>query len=139
GGRLRVQLSRRGLAALVGLVALPAVAAGQAGERAPSGEANLRLYADDDHVTVITPGASATTAPNDALTVDVDVAVDVVSAASVDVITQASPTRVEEVRVEGAVGARWATTRTTALDAGVVASHESDYDSVRVTVGGKLE
>lgn len=134
-----MQLARRGAMVLGALVALPATAAGQAGARGASTEASLRVYADDDHVTVITPEASATVILSDAVTVDVDVAVDAVSAASVDVITQASPTPVEEVRVEGAAGARWTTTRTTALDASVVASHESDHDSIRVTAGTKLE
>jgi hypothetical protein len=99
----------------------------------PSARAALRVYADDDHVTVISPSAAATAAIGRKITVDVDAAADVVTGASVDVVTSASPRAVHERRLE----AGHALTRGLALGAATHvsalarASHENDYDAVR--------
>jgi hypothetical protein len=96
----------------------------------PSARATFRYYADDDHVTVVSPGAAATAAIGERTTVDADVDVDVVTGASVDVITSASPATVHEQRVEAGVAGTRAIggVRISALVRG---SHERDYDSVR--------
>jgi hypothetical protein len=102
-------------------------------------EGRLRIYADDDHVTVVSPSVAATFDAMETLQVDIAGTIDVVSAASVDVITQASPAEVHEVRVEGGANFLWALLPTVQLRTGGIVSHESDYDSLRPTLGGRIE
>ncbi|HUS68077.1 MAG TPA: DUF3570 domain-containing protein [Kofleriaceae bacterium] len=66
--------------------------------------ADTQVYADDDHVFVITPQAAASaTLDDDGSEVHARAVVDVVSAASVDVISNATA-RFTEVREEGSAG-----------------------------------
>lgn len=90
----------------------------------------LRVYADDDHLTVVSPSAHGQVAAA-RLGVDVDAAVDAVSAASVDVMTSASPRAVSERRVEAGVGVTAWPGERAALRLGALVSHEHDYDAVR--------
>lgn len=99
----------------------------------------LRVYADDDHVTVITPSGGVVAPIGEALVTDVAVAVDVVSAASVDVLTQASPADVDERRVEIDTGVAYAPTPTLGVRGRVIVSHENDYDALRLSAGGRIE
>ncbi|MCE9580567.1 MAG: hypothetical protein K8W52_46030, partial [Deltaproteobacteria bacterium] len=95
--------------------------------------ATMRVYADDDHLTVLSPAAHAQVSTG-RLTGEVDAALDAVSAASVDVMTSASPRAVHERRLEVGLGG---TLRRAALAirGGAQVSHERDYDAVRLGLG----
>jgi hypothetical protein len=93
----------------------------------PHAEATLRVYSDDDDITVISPSAAVETALGDT-TVDVDLSADAVTGASIDVITSASPRPIDERRVELGVAAS-----RSILSGGVRGSHENAHDSVRGT------
>jgi len=108
-------------------------------DRARRASGSLHLYADDDGMTVVSPAAAAQAPVATAVLVDAAVDVDVVSGASVDVITSASPGTIHERRVEAALGASVATTRTITLGARAIASHEHDYDALHVAVSGRTE
>ena len=107
-------------------------------ERASS-EARLRVYTDDDHVTVVSPSAATQFDLTDSLQLALATSVDVVSAASVDVTTQASPTEIKELRVEGASTLTASLSPSLRLRLGGIVSHETDYDSFRPTLGGQIE
>ncbi len=111
-------------------LALPALAS----PLDPAGAgATLRVYTDDDHVVVVSPSASASTTLGPSTSVAAGVAVDAVSAASVDVLSAASPVAVRELRLE--VGARLARAFERGglvVAADGLASHERDYDAIRV-------
>jgi hypothetical protein len=88
---------------------------------------SLMVYADDDHVTVVSPSVSGQ-AELGRLTTSARYTVDAVSAASVDLVTAASPRGFEEIRHQvrgsgdyalGGSGAR--------LDLGYGASVEPDF------------
>lgn len=115
-----------------GAIALLVAAAGVARAEPPADEVSgtLRVYADDDHLTVVSPSAHGQVAAA-RLGVDVDVAVDAVSAASVDVMTSASPRAMTERRVEAGVGVTMWPRDRGALRLGALVSHEHDYDVVR--------
>lgn len=104
-----------------------------------SWDASLRTYQDDDHVLVISPAARIEAPLAEGLRGDVAARADIISAASVDVITQASPAVVEERRIEVGVGASLAASRLAALSLRAIVSHENDYDSLRVVFGSRLE
>jgi len=101
--------------------------------------ASVRVYADDDHVTVVSPAATAQVPLDRAVTVDVGTTVDVVTAASVDVVTQASPGTVHELRVEGRVGGRWELLNRHALATRAIVSQENDYRSLHWMLGWRTE
>lgn len=114
------------------IATLVMLAAGAARAEPPPDEVSgtLRVYADDDHLTVVSPSAHGQVAAA-RLGVDVDAAVDAVSAASVDVMTSASPRAVSERRVEAGVGVTAWPGERAALRLGALVSHEHDYDAVR--------
>jgi hypothetical protein len=128
---VRLQLTVGAAAALAcALAATPARA-----EPPPDlASATVRVYADDDRLTVVSPAAHAqlTGGP---LTAEVDLAIDAVTAASVDVMTSASPVAVDERRYEAGLGLALAAGATTVVRAGAQVSHERDYDAVRVGLG----
>lgn len=123
---------------LIAAVALACAAttarAQPAGDRPRTVSAALQIYADDDRVTVVSPSASAHDDVSDRLAVDVDAAIDAVSAASIDVVTQASPYAFSELRVEGGLAARWSPAPAQ-LRASIAASTEHDYDALRLGAG----
>lgn len=96
--------------------------------------ATVRVYTDDDHLTVVSPAATLRVT-GERLTTDVDVAVDAISAASVDVVTAASPHAFTEQRLEAGLGLTFAARPTLSLRAGAQVSHERDYDALRVAAG----
>ncbi len=120
------------------LVAIPATAAAQP-EDDRRGSASLRVYADDDDMTVVSPSAGAQAPVTDDVTVDVNAAADIISGASVDVVSEASPTAISETRVELGVGGTWRAARTWTLRSRAIGSHEDDYQSIRLSVGGAVE
>lgn len=95
--------------------------------------ASFRVYADDDHVTVVSPGASVTTWLGARTTLAVDTTVDAVTGASVDVVSSASPATVHERRVElGTSVTRMVPVgAATSTSVGARISHEHDYDALR--------
>ena len=105
----------------------------------PGASAGLHVYADDDHVTVVSPSASIRTDVTSRVSLSADTTVDAVSAASVDVVTSASPSTVHEQRVELGLSSTYREQRTRWWTAGVRASHEHDYDSLRVRASGRWE
>lgn len=101
--------------------------------------AMLRVYADDDHVTVVSPSASASFDAGPRLQLVTAVAADAVTGASVDVVTSASPATIHERRVEGTMDATAEVTRIASAGARVIVSHENDYDSLHAAVHGAIE
>ena len=85
-------------------------------------------YADSDHVFVLTPSIAGSIArPTAGWSVGASYLVDVISAASVDIVSTASR-RWEEVRQAGSLGASWQK-GSFAISATGVASFEPDYVS----------
>ena len=117
---------------LVTLAAVLAARSARADDPERTGTATLRVYTDNDHVTVISPTTTAVVPVTDAIVIDGQVDADAVTAASVDVVTSASPATVHELRIEAAAGATDAITRTSAIGARAIVSHEHDYDSLHV-------
>jgi plasmid stabilization system protein ParE len=133
---MRLQLTV--LAASVIVSAAGAMARAQPVEE-PGAEANLRVYTDDDHVTVVSPSASVRAATSASTLIAVDMTVDAVSAASVDVVTSASPLTFNETRVELGVTGTYRAADTSWLTAGGRVSHENDYDAVRARIDARRE
>ena len=115
------------------------VANAQSAEEEPEVEGRLRVYTDDDHVTVVSPAARSRFAPSESVLVDVGVIVDAVTAASVDIISSASPSPMRELRVEGSGVATWAVEERWRLRSGGTVSYESDYVSLQPLVGAQVE
>lgn len=130
---MRLQL-RVGVVGVVGLLLAARAGTAAADPPSDSASATVRVYADDDRLTVWSPAAHAQVTTGK-ITTDVDVALDAVSAASVDVVTAASPTKVRERRIEAGVGLTLAATPTLDLRLGALVSHEHDYDAIRVGLG----
>jgi hypothetical protein len=129
---MRLQLIIAAIAAL-----LPSAAGAQEATRSVSG--SVRVYADDDRVTVISPTVAGTVPIGRAIVVEADAAADIVTAASVDVTSQASPNAFEERRFEGGVALSWAPSRTTIVKAGANLSDENDYTSLHLTASGRVD
>lgn len=104
----------------------------------PEATATLRVYADDDHLTVVSPAAHAQIG-GDRLATDVDLTIDAVTAASVDVVTSASPRTISEQRIEAGVGLTAWPRATAAGRLRLLVSHERDYDALRAEAGATVE
>jgi hypothetical protein len=96
---------------------------------------SVMIYSDNDHVTVIAP---AVTGSRDIghTTVDAQVRFDLISAASVDLMTAASPRGFTETRTQVDAGARQDFGLGTALDLGYHLSHEPDFLTHGAHIGG---
>ncbi|CAN5905368.1 hypothetical protein BH11MYX3_BH11MYX3_21720 [soil metagenome] len=105
----------------------------------PGASGGLHVYADDDHVIVVSPSAAVRADVAPRLSVSADTTVDVVSAASVDVVTSASPRTVHEQRVELGLASTYRVGRASWWTLGIRGSHEHDYDALRVRASGKAE
>jgi len=105
----------------------------------PRATAALRVYADDDRVTVYSPSASATTLGPRDVALDAAVTIDAVSAASIDVVSTASPYAFHEERVEGALGVAVPVARLHRARARATVSHERDYRALRLSAGWRGE
>lgn len=101
--------------------------------------ASFRVYADDDHLTVVSPSAGMQVPMGDDVSFDTNVAADVISGASVDVISEASPTAIDETRLEVGAGATWRFHRLASARVRGIASHERDYDALRLNLGFNVE
>jgi hypothetical protein len=96
------------------------------------GEGQLRVYTDDDHVTVITPAATAHAPVGRRVVLGVETTIDVITAASVDVTSQASARPFHDTRVEGGADASWAASDRLTLGARGVGSIENDFRSLQL-------
>lgn len=123
---------------LIALLLIARTASAQPAD-GPSATAMLHVYADDDHVTVISPSASTTVLATPSLAVATDMTVDAVTAASVDVVTSASPRTVEEQRVELGIAGTYRFAGPTWLTLGARGSHEHDYDALRTRLTARRE
>ncbi len=120
------------------LTLLPVFAAAQEdGGREVS--ASVHVYTDDDRVTVVTPSADAHAAVSAAVSADAHVLVDSITAASVDVTSQASPYGFHERRVEEGTILSVELHPQLALSSTLMHSSENDYWSWHAGVGVRLE
>jgi hypothetical protein len=129
------------LAALAAAAAL-ALTAGDVRAQAddsPAAAVGLRVYADDDHVTVWSPSARAAATLPRAVVVDVHATVDAVTAASIDVTSSASPYSFSERRVEGGAGVAAPVAAYQQVGGTVIVSDEHDYTSLRVGARARAE
>jgi hypothetical protein len=90
----------------------------------------LSFYADSDDLTVVSPQAEARIGVGETLEVSAGVDIDVISAATVDVMTAASPRGYDETRYGARTGATWRPRADSLLAADLVGSWENDYRSV---------
>lgn len=118
------------------IAALVAVAAPAAAE--PGADATIRVYTDDDDITVISPAARVGTVAGGAA-IEVDAVADAVTGASIDVITSASPRPIDERRLELGVALERPATRALTPSLLLRGSHERDHDAVRAGAGVRLE
>jgi hypothetical protein len=123
------------------LAALPSgrTARAEPADARVSWDASVRSYVDDDHVSVISPAASVDAPLGPKLRGELAAKADIISAASVDIVTQASSAVMNEQRVEVAGGARWDASRLVTLAVRVIGSHENDYDALRASITTTLE
>lgn len=94
----------------------------------------VQVYADSDHTTVISPLVQGTADVSADTTVSLGYVADVVSSASVDIVSQASPTTIHDTRqqVSASLGH---TIDATKVHAGYSFSHENDYLSHSLNAG----
>lgn len=99
----------------------------------------VNAYSDNDHNTVITPITSVEGDIGERVTLHAHAAYDIMSCASVDVVTAASPKGYfQEVRQEYEGGASVRLGLTTLSGSGTY-SHENDYSSFTVGLGAATE
>lgn len=103
------------------------------------GTASVTVYADDDHMTVVSPRAGAQAPVATDWLLEVSLGADVVSGASVDVVSEASPSAIDETRVEGSLGVSARLTRRSTMRVRSIVSHENDYLSLGGELGATLE
>lgn len=106
----------------------------QSSEDEPSLSGSVGIYADSDHMTVVSPRAGGRQTLSEAWSLEVQVAADVITGASVDVVSEASPTAIRELRVEGGAGAAYRVTPMVTTRARGRVSNEHDYRAI----GGEL-
>ena len=131
-----MQLGRH-LAALLALAG-GTVAASTAARAERRAEVGLAVYADDDAVTVVRPSALLA-APAGRAELTAEVVIDIVSAASVDLVSQASPRGFQETRVEPALTLSLPLSRLATLSLRGFASTESDFDLLGASAGVSLD
>jgi hypothetical protein len=120
------------------IAAVVVLAAGEVRAQAdaePAAVAGVRVYADDDHVTVWSPSARAVATLPRGVAVDVHAVVDAVTAASIDVTSSASPYAFHERRVEGGAGVAVPVAAQQQVGVTAIVSDEHDYTSLRL--GGR--
>ncbi len=119
------------------LALLLAASPGRADSRA---DATLRVYTDDDDMTVVSPSVRAE-AEVGRTTIEASATADAVTGASIDVVTSASPAAISERRVEFGVGATRTVTPTAplALSGSLHGSFEVDHEAFRGEAGASVE
>ena len=119
------------LTRVVAVVAIVLVSAARADDTVVS---KVQVYADNDHTTVVTPTVQASADVAAGTTVTAGYLVDVVTSASVDTVTQASPTTIHDTRHQVTIGASRELEPIT-IRAGYVFSIENDYLSHTISAG----
>lgn len=130
----------RGLSTRLGLAcgALALAAAASTARAERRAEVGLAVYADDDAVTVVRPSALLA-APAGRAELTAEVVIDIVSAASVDLISQASPRGFQETRVEPALTLSLPLSRLATLSLRGFGSTEPDFDLLGASAGVSLD
>ncbi len=110
----------------------------RAGDRA---NASLMVYGDSDHVLVFSPttAGQVTVGP---VELGAHVTLDIISAASVDLVTAASPRGYREVRTEAGAGVAWDLTQgggRRLVSLGYTTSQEPDFRTHQLAVGTSLD
>jgi hypothetical protein len=118
--------------AAVGL-ALPAHARAQT-----AFTSKLQVYADDDHTTVVSPLVRAQADVDESTTISAGYVADVVTSASVDIVSQASKTTIHDLRHQVSASATHVFDRLS-LRGGYVFSSENDYLSHSFSTGASWE
>ncbi|MCC6995553.1 MAG: DUF3570 domain-containing protein [Deltaproteobacteria bacterium] len=101
-------------------------------------EVGLAVYADDDDVTVVRPSALLA-APTGRAELTAEVVIDIVSAASVDLVSRASPRGFQETRVEPALTLSLPLSRLATLALRGFGSTEPDFDMLGASAGVSLD
>jgi Protein of unknown function (DUF3570) len=94
----------------------------------------VQVYSDSDHTTVISPLVQAAADISPTTSVNLGYVADAVSSASVDVVTQASKTRIHDTRQQASGGFAHAF-GTLSWHASYAYSHENDYQSNNLSTG----
>jgi hypothetical protein len=117
---------------LMMLLGVLVCASASAADRAHS---SVLIYSDTDHVQVISPTVAGSVDVGKA-TVSSTVSMDLISAASVDLVTAASPKGFTETRTQVDAGGRYAFGDGQNLDVGYHLSHEPDFLTHSGRLGG---
>ncbi len=147
---MRLQLSRPGRrgawsgarlarASVLAVVALAGCAGHAAIEQPTVAAVGARVYADDDRVTVWSPTARAITTAPRGVTIEAHATVDAVTAASIDVVSSASPYPFHEERVEGGAGASVTVADYQQIGVTAIVSDEHDYTALRLGARWRAE
>ncbi len=128
---MRLQVGLRAAAALL-LLPLSAQGDGRAG-------AWLSVYSDDDALTVLSPQVNGEVELEDRYQLEAGYDADIITAASVDVVSAASPRGYEEVRHGLRLGAGYRPNAETTLSARYVPSWEPDYRSQGFAAAARTE
>lgn len=108
---------------------------------APEGRAAswVSIYSSNDGLTVVSPQLSTSIPIRDVLNVDVEFDADVITAASVDLMTAASPRGYQETRHGYTLGATYHPDAETDIGAHYIPSFEPDYESHGLTISASRE
>ncbi len=94
----------------------------------------VQVYADSDHTTVVSPLVQGTADISPTTSVNLGYVADIVSSASVDIVTQASPTRIHDTRQQASGGFSHSF-GSLSWHASYLYSHENDYLSNNIATG----
>lgn len=122
-----MQLSR-------GAVAFAIVFAASSARADTTFTSKVQVYSDSDHTTVVSPLVQASADISPTTSVNLGYVADAVSSASVDVITQASKTRIHDTRQQASGGFSHAF-GSLSWHANYAYSHENDYQSNNISTG----
>lgn len=94
----------------------------------------VQVYADSDHTTVVSPLVQGTADVSPTTSVNLGYVADIVSSASVDIVTQASPTTIHDTRQQASGGFSHSF-GSLSWHAEYLYSHENDYLSNNIATG----
>jgi hypothetical protein len=132
---MRLQLSTAASACVVALVLLALPGRAQAQTAFSS---KLQVYADDDHTTVVSPLVRAQADVDGSTTISAGYVADVVTSASIDIVSQASKTTIHDLRHQVSTSVSHLFDRLT-LRGGYVFSTENDYLSHSFSTGASWD
>ena len=111
------------------LLSLPAVASAQT-----EFVSKIQVYVDNDHTQVVSPLVRAQADVTPTWNLSAGYVADIVTSASIDIVSQASKTTIHDVRHQGSVGLS-KTLEDWTLHGGYIYSVENDYHSNNFTAG----